>query len=396
MIKNIRFSKYKIFKNEQTLSLKPVTVIFGKNNSGKSAILKIPSILHSALNCQSAEVFDPTKNELHIEDMRNLVYGQRHRAVSFCFEDNNENSLEFSFYVNEENGHSKIERWKAQNKNEKIGLEPGEDDERTDLITKNPVPGVYFNGITPSHDKYKLFAQQIINALRFNIDYIGAFRWLPYTFLQSNTFKSCEENDGRINYQFLIDDSKTVNQELLKKVSQWYETNFNGWKIKVNRDRDPVYSIEIEHPGEERLNINITDAGVGIAQSLPIVTRACRTCDEPTIIVLEEPETHLHPAAHGNLAELIALSTKNDCNKSYLVETHSINFILRLRRLIAEEKLSVDDVALYSVEFDENECCSKLVSVEINKDGSVNYWPEGVFEETLAESIAIFEAQNKE
>lgn len=394
MIKNIRFSYYKIFKNEQTLSLKPVTVIFGKNNSGKSAILKIPSILQSAINSQSAEVFAPTKNGLHIEDMRSLVYRRGHRAVSFFFEDNKKNSLEFSFFVNEENGHSKIERWTAQNKDDKIGLEPGEDDELHDLVTKNPVPGVYFNGITPSHDKYKLFAQQIINTLRFNIDYIGAFRWLPpYAFLQSNTFKSCEENDGRINYQFLIDDSKTVNQELLKNVSKWYENNFNGWKIKVNRDRNPVYSIEIEQA--DKLNINITDAGVGIAQSLPIVTRASRTCEEPTIIVLEEPETHLHPAAHGNLAELIALSTKNDYNKSYLVETHSINFILRLRRLIAEEKLSVDDVALYSVEFDENECCSKLVSVEINEDGSVNYWPEGVFEETLAESIAIFEAQNK-
>lgn len=396
MIKNIRFSYYKIFKNEQTLSLKPVTVIFGKNNSGKSAVLKLPSIMQSALNSQSTDFLDSEWRKKHIKDMRSLVYKRVNRAVSLLFEDEKENSLDVSFVINKKNNEddycSKIEHWIAKNENGKVGLEPGMDDELHDFETKNPIHGIHFNGVMPNFDKYRLFAEPILKSLKSNIDYIGSFRWRPEMFI-TDEFKHSEDNDGHINYQFLYDDSKTVNQELLKKVSQWYENNFNGWKIKVNRDRNPVYSIEIEQA--EKLTINIVDAGVGIAQSLPIVTRACRTCDEPTIIVLEEPETHLHPAAHGNLAELIALSTKNDCNKSYLVETHSINFILRLRRLIAEGKLSVDDVALYSVEFDENECCSKLVSVEINKDGSVNYWPEGVFEETLAESIAIFEAQNK-
>lgn len=264
------------------------------------------------------------------------------------------------------------------------------DDELHDSETKNPIHGIHFNGVMPNVDKYRLFAEPILKSLKSNIDYIGSFRWRPEMFI-TDEFKHSEDNDGHINYQFLYDDSKTVNQELLKKVSQWYENNFNGWKIKVNRDRNPVYSIEIEQA--EKLTINIVDAGVGIAQSLPIVIRANRVCEEPTIIVLEEPETHLHPAAHGNLAELIALSTKDDNNKSYLIETHSINFILRLRRLIAEGALSVDDVALYSVEFDENECCSNLVSVGLNQDGSVDYWPEGVFEETLAETIAIRKIQ---
>ncbi len=392
MIKTIQFSNYKIFKNKQTLSLKPVTVIFGKNNSGKSAVLKLPSIMQSALNSQSTDFLDTEWRKKHIKDMRSLVYGRFHRAVSLIFEDEKNNSLDVSFFIEDECC-SKIEHWIVKNGNSKMGLESGKDDELHDSETQNPVPEIHFNGVMPNVDKYKLFAEPILKSLRSNIDYIGSFRWLPEMFI-TDEFKHSNDNDGHINYQFLYDDSKTANQELLKKVSDWYENNFNGWKIKVNRDRNPVYSIEIEQAGN--LNVNIADAGVGIAQSLPIVTRANRVCEEPTIIVLEEPETHLHPAAHGNLAELIALSTKSDCNKSYLVETHSINFILRLRRLIAEGKLSVNDVALYSVEFDENECCSKLVSVEINEDGSVNYWPEGVFEETLAETIAIFEAQNKE
>lgn len=58
---------------------------------------------------------------------------------------------------------------------------------------------------------------------------------------------------------------------------------------------------------------------------------------EPTLIVVEEPETHLHPAAHGDLAERFVDSFIEDSNKRYLIETHSQNFVLRLRRLIAEK-----------------------------------------------------------
>ena len=58
-------------------------------------------------------------------------------------------------------------------------------------------------------------------------------------------------------------------------------------------------------------------------------------CNKETLIIIEEPETHLHPAAHANLGELVCDSVKNDPFKKYLIETHSLNFIMRLRRLIA-------------------------------------------------------------
>lgn len=128
---------------------------------------------------------------------------------------------------------------------------------------------------------------------------------------------------------------------------------------------------------------------------MPIVIRACRTCPEPTLIILEEPETHLHPAAHGNLAQLIAESTKNDSNKSYLIETHSINFIMRIRRMIAEGLLSVADVSMYYIEYDTETSSSNLRLVDVREDGSVSYWPKGVFEETLQETIAIKKAQSQ-
>jgi predicted ATPase len=49
MINKISFKNFKIFKEKQTLEIKPITVLIGKNNTGKSAILKLPVLVSSSL-----------------------------------------------------------------------------------------------------------------------------------------------------------------------------------------------------------------------------------------------------------------------------------------------------------------------------------------------------------
>ncbi len=197
---------------------------------------------------------------------------------------------------------------------------------------------------------------------------------------------------GEHTYQQLINDALTTEQKIVKAVAAWYQENFEGWALRINQDRAPVFQVEIE---KEDLKQNITDAGIGMSQVLPIVTRAKTKCLNETLIVIEEPETHLHPAAHANLAELFHTSQQEDPNKFYLIETHSLNLILRLRRLVAEKKLNKNDLAIYYVDFLKEKNCSELKRIDVNEMGKVSFWPEGIFNETLKETIGIRTAQIK-
>ena len=60
MINKISFKNYKLFKEKQTLELKPITILIGKNNSGKSAVLKLPTLIEGSL---SGEFTQPFENE---------------------------------------------------------------------------------------------------------------------------------------------------------------------------------------------------------------------------------------------------------------------------------------------------------------------------------------------
>ena len=50
MLKRISFKNYKLFKEEQELELKPITILIGKNSSGKSSITKLMPLLEDAFN----------------------------------------------------------------------------------------------------------------------------------------------------------------------------------------------------------------------------------------------------------------------------------------------------------------------------------------------------------
>ncbi|MDA2912704.1 DUF3696 domain-containing protein [Acidobacteriia bacterium AH_259_A11_L15] len=78
--------------------------------------------------------------------------------------------------------------------------------------------------------------------------------------------------------------------------------------------------------------------------------------------------------------------------RSIIVETHSEHFILRLRSLIAEKKIRADDVALYFVEKRRGE--SSVRAIRIQEDGHIepDEWPQGFFEDSIGEALRLARA----
>jgi predicted ATPase len=127
-------------------------------------------------------------------------------------------------------------------------------------------------------------------------------------------------------------------------------------------------------------------------QALPLVVRA-NVADRPdSIIVLEQPELHLHPAAHGDLAELFAKSAKEN-NQTFIIETHSENIILRLRKLIVENDFGFtkDDLIIYWIE-DAELKGKELREITVDEEGVLSDWPEGVFNEGMKEILEMQKA----
>lgn len=342
MLTHIEFENYRIFKKRQVLDIKPITLLFGKNNAGKSAVLKLPMLGLAIQHSEDPENFNISYNGVRICDTYlDLVYGKGSSAAYLKYS-NGTNETEIKFHID-------IDR----------------------LV-------------------YDLFEHRIEDKSLYTIvDYIGSFRKHPELDLRIEP-QIPKGSDGTNTYQVLLRDAKTPSRFVCNKVSKWYQDNFEGWSVEVNDRQNPIYHIEMKNNG---FSIPIQDCGTGILQSLPIVIRACQPAEKPTLVVLEEPESHLNPAAHAELCQLIVDSTKDDSNKRYLIETHSHTFILRLQRLLAEGKISPDDVALYFVQYHEEERSSQLERIEMMPDGSIPQWPKGMFLDVMKELLVINKAR---
>ena len=84
----------------------------------------------------------------------------------------------------------------------------------------------------------------------------------------------------------------------------------------------------------------MVDVGFGTSQVLPVIFELM--AHRQKIIVIEQPELHLHPSAQAELGSLLKDSILRD--NQLFIETHSINLIERLRRLMRKGELNSKDV----------------------------------------------------
>lgn len=122
-----------------------------------------------------------------------------------------------------------------------------------------------------------------------------------------------------------------------------------------------------ETTGAEAL---IADYGFGVSQCVPILVQGA-IMSPNTVLMVEQPEAQLHPTAQLELGSYFAdLWTQRQVGS--IVETHSDNILLRIRRLIARGDLNSQDVSVAFFTFDAQNGNMPIVkNLDIDEDGSV-------------------------
>jgi len=118
--------------------------------------------------------------------------------------------------------------------------------------------------------------------------------------------------------------------------------------------------------------VSIADVGFGVSQALPVVV-ALHAADEGQLIYLEQPEIHLHPRAQTALAEVLADAAMQ--GKRMVVETHSSLLLLGIQTLVAEGKLPPELVKLHWFTQQEDGS-TKITSADLDETGAYGDWPE--------------------
>jgi predicted ATPase len=157
---------------------------------------------------------------------------------------------------------------------------------------------------------------------------------------------------------------------------------------------DPVRAIDAAvasyayaQPGDvPTTGFRPTNVGFGLSYTLPVIV-ACLIARPGDLLLIENPEAHVHPRGQTLMGDLLARTAS--AGVQVLVETHSDHVMNGVRIAVHGRRLRPEQVAFHYFEQDGAE--SRVISPQLDENGRLDAWPTGFFdqhEDNLAQLIA--------
>lgn len=348
------FTRMKLenFKSWQSLDIEmaPLTILFGTNSSGKSSVLQAILLLLQSFekaDWQNIDFGGGQNDYINLGGFREVVFN--HELIR---------TIEIQLDLSKYRGWSKewvknIIEVTMKYKNDDVIFKPDVHDSFIDIMTD-----IIFNDDPAIH-------------------YLGPLRQHPQrSYLWSGAAPHRIESDGGNTLAVLIESTRH-DGILIQKVAEWLTKMELVKSFRVNPldEGKRFYEPLVDVAGVETA---LLDVGFGVSQVLPVVTTLFFV-PEGSIVLLEQPELHLHPRAQAHLADLM-LHVAETRRLQLIVESHSEHLLRRLQRRIAEveqEFASPENVRMYFC--DSGETGSTIQAVEVDIYGQISNWPDKFF-----------------
>ncbi|MFB2917610.1 AAA family ATPase [Aerosakkonema funiforme] len=355
MIGSLRLKNFKSFE-DQLLNFRPLTLLSGLNSTGKSSVLQSLLLLRQSYQ----QDLLPNKGLALNGDL--ICIGTAQDAL---FEAAKEDTIGF------------------------------------DIIWENGTNGIWRFNYNKEADVMDIALPQTANQVyqsslfNDNFHYLQAERIGPRTYLEISDLQVRQHQQigtkGEYTAYFLsiyrdkdipninLNHPKANSLNLRSQVEAWMGEVSPGTHLEIlSNPALDVVSLQYSY-GLSNL-YRATNVGFGISYTLPIIV-AVLASEPGTLILIENPEAHLHPKGQAKMGELMALAAS--CGVQIVIETHSDHVLNGIRLAVHGGKIDPKDVQLHFFQRQEKEGQSfaEVVSPRIDRNGRLDQWPEGFFDE---------------
>ncbi|MCW5691143.1 MAG: AAA family ATPase [Pseudolabrys sp.] len=412
MLSGFSAENYRGFLDLSEVDLRPLTLLFGYNSSGKSALLQLLPLIRDSIllskQCPLAIQSTAVRGG-SFADLKSKFTSSPVLSIGLKWDDELVHSARYEIRDLPEFRTQVIERISIINR-------------RTgDVVSALWVPGLpiddfvsaryqlLLNGRSSEHDLDLRFRglvpeivsqrtpsvvsvcfealAEILQRTAESLHWLQALRVPPPRHEVFSGGANRIEADGTGVTQLLAYDEITGGR-VLNDVSQWFE-EATRHRLNIRKGSfagKELFSCVLSPSDGPAVEMEIMDTGEGMGQMLPVVgllllAKHGQLGSHP-ILSFEHPELHLHPSAHSDLARLFCRVAAGSVPLKMLVETHSENFLLAVQLAIVKKELAPDAVVVYWVR-QSTQGTSIVDRVEFDELGRPkgDAWPPDVFAE---------------
>ena len=159
-------------------------------------------------------------------------------------------------------------------------------------------------------------------------------------------------------------------------VNFWLTRMFDFTEVEAKYVEEANVYVLLISTSLKRKASKPTNVGFGYSYVLPILV-AGLTATEGDILIVENPEAHLHPRAQSVLGKFMSWIARYK-GVQLFVETHSEHIVNSFRVLVAQETLTPDDVNILFFDEHYDHFAEKIV---VDEKGHIRDWPEYFFDQ---------------
>ena len=262
---------------------------------------------------------------------------------------------------------------------------------------------IHFESLIQATENYTgLFSEQFA--------YLSAYRIKPQSIYPKSNYDVVHNRNLGINGQFTVHFIETYHDEeiafenlihpksyktdptfqkeivdktLINQINLWLGEISPGILVKTTSisQRDVLLEYVYEQPNYGTTNkFKPLNVGFGITYVLPVVT-ALLSAKPGSLLIIENPESHIHPRGQAELGKLIALVAQN--NVQIIIETHSDHLLNGIRVAVKENLLPPKNVILFYFQktVKESEQYSEITDIRLDNNGTLSEYPENLLDE---------------
>jgi predicted ATPase len=188
---------------------------------------------------------------------------------------------------------------------------------------------------------------------------------------------------NKLKVDKVLKHEKTEDLTLINQVNAWMGEISPGVKINV---------IEVPHIDQVLVNYQFEmnqgrtasftpqNVGFGLSYVLPIVVSLLTSCKDK-IIIIENPESHIHPRGQAELGKLMALAADNGAQ--LFIETHSDHIINGIRVAVKEKLIDKNriNICYFDKETTKDEQYTIITELKIDEQGELSDYPDNFLDE---------------
>jgi len=432
-ITKIRLKNFKCFADSGEIDIAPLTVIFGRNNSGKSSILQSLLLLRQTIDSPEYGPRVNLRGPLYpAGSFADIIHQHRSKQrLMLCFglegakgEALGEIEMEFqsdeprapvlSRLAIRSRAAQTLEIGRGRGAGGPYSLHIGGRNLGLEKSANFRFPVNQFLPLiggeprrrgrpSPERERSRAVASEMLLALEgilHGLRAMGAFRRQPerrYEF--QGRLPEVVDAVGEHVVNALIDDAtrRRGRGELLKSVNRRLKLVGQVRLLPLRRISKAarIFEIRLKDLDSGRW-ANFADVGFGIGQAFPVLVEGLRT-PPGGLFLVQEPEIHLHPDAQLAMADFLVDLVRS--GRRVIAETHSEHLLLRLRRLMIggardgrfTRPLKPEQVSLIHVS-KAPDGTSTTQRLELDELAQIKNWPVGFMEEATEERLAIMKA----